>query len=272
MQLPSAGMKPMPKEYVPALTLPNVPQVFDPGGVATRPAGMAMPPALINADDAPGLVSVRVIDALAPVTTLVGANATVIDGVGTGVTVSVAVLLLALLPVGVETRLPGTTLTLKLPAVALRTGILMVQVPAGGMVAMPNEYVFAVTPPESAQVLVTLPEIFSGAVVPTLLPPSVVLINAGLVIVTTRVDAVPATTEVGENATVMVGVGAGRPLPLTAIMVGLVAALELMVIVPDSAPVALGAKLRFRTHELPGAILIGDPVLGAPPALEPNPQ
>ena len=118
--------------------------------------------------------------------------------------------------------------------------------------------------------LVTPPEIFSGEVVPTLLPPSDVLINAGLVIVTTSVDPVPATTEVGENATVMVGVGGARPVPLTAIMVGLVAALELMVIVPLSAPVALGANLRFNTHELPGAILIGAPVLGAPPALEPN--
>ena len=68
-----------------------------------------------------------------------GANATVIDGVGTGVTVSVAVLLLALLPVGVETRLPGTTLTLKLPGTELNTGILMVQVPPGEMAAMPNE-------------------------------------------------------------------------------------------------------------------------------------
>ena len=64
----------------------------------------------------------------------------------------------------------------------------------------------------------------------------------------------------------------GRPVPDKEIIVGLVGALELMVMVADSGPVAFGLKIMFSTQEPPGAILMGDPVLGAPPALEPNPQ
>ena len=64
----------------------------------------------------------------------------------------------------------------------------------------------------------------------------------------------------------------GRPVPESEIMVGLVVALELMTMVPVSAPVSLGAKMRFNTQLAAGAILIGKPVLGAPPALDPNPH
>lgn len=71
----------------------------------------------------------------------------------------------------------------------------------------------------------------------------------------------------------MVGaIGAVVPKPDSAIMVGLVGALELIIIVPVRVPVALGAKMMFNTHEFPAAILIGEPVLGAPPAAEPNPH
>lgn len=48
--------------------------------------------------------------------------------------------------------------------------------------------------------------------------------------------------------------------------------MELMVMVPVSGPIALGAKMRFSAQEPPGARLIGEPVLGAPPATEPNPH
>ena len=90
VQLPSAGMKPIPKEYVPALILPNVPQVFDPGGVAVRPVGMAMLPALMKADTPVGLVSVSVSVEFAPGNTLAGAKATVIDTVGAATPVTVS--------------------------------------------------------------------------------------------------------------------------------------------------------------------------------------
>ena len=62
------------------------------------------------------------------------------------------------------------------------------------------------------------------------------------------------------------------PLPLSEIEVGLVAALELMMMVAVSGPVALGLKIMFSTQDPPGAILIGEPVLGAPPAADPNPH
>ena len=64
----------------------------------------------------------------------------------------------------------------------------------------------------------------------------------------------------------------GRPVPESAIMVGLVGALELIVMVPLATPTALGAKIRFSTQLAPAAILIGVPVLGAPPVIEPNPH
>ena len=53
---------------------------------------------------------------------------------------------------------------------------------------------------------------------------------------------------------------------------GLVGALELIVILPLRGPVVLGEKTRFSTQVLPAAMVIGAPVSGAPPALEPNPQ
>ena len=70
---------------------------------------------------------------------------------------------------------------------------------------------------------------------------------------------------------VMTG-AAAMPVPLRATMVGLVGALEVIVIAPVSAPTALGAKIRFNTQLMPAGILIGAPVLGAPPAVEPKPQ
>ena len=147
VQLAIEGMNPMPKEYTPVPTLPKVPQLFMAGAVALRPPGMVMLPPLMNADMAPGFVSVRVIVEFATGNTLVGAKATVIDGAA-----------------------------------------------------------------------------------------------------------------------------AARPVPLSEMVVGLVGALELTVIVPVIAPIALGAKIRFSTQVLPGAILIGEPVLGAPPANEPKPH
>ena len=69
----------------------------------------------------------------------------------------------------------------------------------------------------------------------------------------------------------MVAFGA-RPVPETLIVVGLVGALELIVMVPASAPVILGAITRFNTQVAAGAMLIGEPVFGAPPTTEPNPH
>ena len=68
------------------------------------------------------------------------------------------------------------------------------------------------------------------------------------------------------------GVGAAKPVPLRVIMVGEVGALDTIVTVPDIGPGAVGAKMRFSIQEAAGARLIGTPVLGAPPAMEPNPH
>ena len=110
VQLPNAGMNPMPKEYTPALTLPNVPQVLDPGGVAVRPAGMVMLPPPIKADAAPGLVSVSVIEALVLTATDVGAKATVMLGVATAAMVMVTIC------VPVPPPFVAVTVGLKVPA------------------------------------------------------------------------------------------------------------------------------------------------------------
>ena len=75
---------------MPVVTLPNVPQVFDPGGVAVRPAGMVILPLEIKAGDAPGLVRVSVIDALVLTVTDAGTKATVIDGVAAAAMVMVS--------------------------------------------------------------------------------------------------------------------------------------------------------------------------------------
>ena len=68
------------------------------------------------------------------------------------------------------------------------------------------------------------------------------------------------------------GVGAARPVPVRVIMVGDVGALDTIDTVPDDGPAAVGAKIRFSMQEAAGAILIGAPVLGAPPTMEPNPH
>ena len=94
----------------------------------------------------------------------------------------------------------------------------------------------------------------------------------GLVSVSVMFALVLGVTVVGAKATVIEGVAAARPVPESAISVGLVGALELIVMVPASAPVRLGAKIRLSTQLLPGAMLIGAPVRGAPPAEEPKPQ
>lgn len=106
-----------------------------------------------------------------------------------------------------------------------------------------------------------------------MLPPPILPTDAaGLVSVNVIVAFVPVTTLVGANATVMEGVAAARPVPLNVMLVGLVGALELMMTVPLSAPVALGAKTILSTQLPPGAMLIGEPVLGAPPAADPKPH
>jgi len=62
------------------------------------------------------------------------------------------------------------------------------------------------------------------------------------------------------------------PMPDTMMVFGELAALEVIVMLPLSAAAAFGAKIRFNTQALPGAILIGAAVSGAPPAIEPKPH
>ena len=62
------------------------------------------------------------------------------------------------------------------------------------------------------------------------------------------------------------------PVPVKLIAVGLVAALELIVMVAGIAPVTLGAKMRLSVHVDEGIIVIGPPVSGAPPTADPKPQ
>ena len=105
--------------------------------------------------------------------------------------------------------------------------------------------------------------------------PSVMVAVSLLVTVTVCArDRVPCAVEAkgrGVGPTVG-GVGAARPVPLRVIMVGEVGALDTIVTAPDIGPGAVGAKMRFSIHEAAGARLIGTPVLGAPPTMEPNPH
>ena len=75
----------------------------------------------------------------------------------------------------------------------------------------------------------------------------------------------------GIDAGVM-DVGGAVPVPVSEIVVGLVAAFELTVMLAGSAPVTFGAKTRLSMHVAAGAKLIGPPANGAPPAAEPNPH
>ena len=105
--------------------------------------------------------------------------------------------------------------------------------------------------------------------------PSVMVAVSLLVTVTVCArDRVPCAVEAkgrGVGPTVG-GVGAARPVPLRVIMVGEVGALDTIVTVPDIGPDAVGTKMRFSMQEAAGTRLIGTPVLGAPPAMEPNPH
>lgn len=139
VQLPIAGILPAMPRLIVAPEIDAEAEQPSTRPDIDKPGTLTEPPIDITAGEAFGLESVNVIVEFTPAFTLPGAKATVIVGVGAAVTVSVAVLLLALLPVGNDTRLPGTTFTGKLPVVLLSTGMLMVQVPIEAMVAMPNE-------------------------------------------------------------------------------------------------------------------------------------
>ena len=178
--------------------------MFDPGGVAVRPAGMVTLPALMKAGVALGLVSVKVIVLLAPGAMVVGAKETVIDTVGAAVTVNVAVLVLVLLPCEV-TRLPGMTVTGNEPAIALCACTVTVQVPIAGMLpAMPRSMVLPLMNAPRLQLSVS--EVMARPGTLTWLPSTIVAVDApGLVIVTVSVALELGETLPGENATVIVG-------------------------------------------------------------------
>lgn len=99
VQLPMAGMLPMPKLYVCELKLPNVPQVLVIGAVPTKLGGNVMLPPEMNADAGSGLPKVTVKLLLTPVATLVGAKATAM--VGALPAISAAVAADALVPLAV---------------------------------------------------------------------------------------------------------------------------------------------------------------------------
>ena len=191
---------------------------------------------------------------------------------GTGaVTVSVAVEVLVFMPAPALSA-PGAMLAVYMPGVGLCTVSTMVQLPEPGILPIPNEY----TPPPT---LPKVPQVFvpgGVAVRPAgmvILPPLMKAgVAEGLVSVNVMLALVATGTLVGANVTAIVGVAAATPDPLSPILVGLVAALELMMMVAVSGPVALGVKIMFSTQDPPGAILIGEPVLGAPPAFEPKPH
>ena len=61
-------------------------------------------------------------------------------------------------------------------------------------------------------------------------------------------------------------------VPVSMMVFGELAALELIVIVPVNGPITLGANARFNTQLDAGAMLIGLPVFGDPLANEPKPH
>lgn len=110
VQLPDPGTKPMPNEYTPPPTLPNVPQVFVAGAVAVRPAGMLTLPLEMNAELTSVLLSVSVISAFTPGNTLAGAKLTDIDGVAAAAIVMLSPWLpvpLALVALTVAAKVPA---------------------------------------------------------------------------------------------------------------------------------------------------------------------
>ena len=118
VQLPIAGIEPaMPRLIVAAdIAADALHPSTRPDMV--KPGTLTEPPIEMTAGEALGLVSVSVSVEFTPALTLPGAKATVMVGTGSGVTTSVAMLVLELLPSDVI-RLPGNTVTGKDPALAL---------------------------------------------------------------------------------------------------------------------------------------------------------
>lgn len=95
--------------------------------------------------------------------------------------------------------------------------------------------------------------------------PNVSALPPVLVMVRTCSAVVPPTSCAGKLMTVVLGLktgGPARPVPESITVWGLPGALDVMVITPEAAPVAPGAKIRFNTQVPMGEMLIGIAVCG----------
>jgi hypothetical protein len=100
-------------------------------------------------------------------------------------------------------------------------------------------------------------------------PPVLVMVNVCAVLVV-------VTNWAGKLKVVALGLKTGgpamMPVPVSITVCGLPGALDVMVMVPDAAPTAPGAKIRLSTQMPIAGMRTGMPVCACPMALEPNPQ